>query len=435
LRNEEYVGSVVFAFLLIMIAGGFIAYFGDRLGYVMGKKRLTLFGLRPRHTATALTVIAGVVIGGVALTFLLAVNQSFRIALLNGTREFRLNLRLRHSNARLAALANANQLAAISAQKSAAAALLQTQIARTGLSNAQQTLVLEQKKTLKVQAQLALKQVDLARLTVALSDEHRDLAAVKGEIELADSDRQRALNIAFQYLVHRRSGSLIYRNLGEVGRTVIPASELQGQIRLDLVRFLNRLSVSATSKGAATGANGRSVVVASIKIPDPVNLATNGFVGENGSLDALAASIHSFGSGSVVVVASALGNSFDNNQVIIVLRPYANVIAIRAGTQIAQIIISSSSGTVDDIASQFQRFLVTDVRPAAKEAGVIPVRNPQTGAEELGDVTLDQIYQIVNQVREVNGPALITASAANDIYSADQLKLVFFVKAASPSDH
>ena len=91
-------GSVVFAFFLIMIAGGSIAYFGDRLGYAMGKKRVSLFGLRPRHTATVLTVTAGVIIGGLALAFLVGVNRAFREALFSGEAEIRLNLHLMRNN-------------------------------------------------------------------------------------------------------------------------------------------------------------------------------------------------------------------------------------------------------------------------------------------------------------------------------------------------
>jgi len=37
--------------LVLAVVGGVIAVIGDRLGTRIGKKKLTLFGLRPRHTA------------------------------------------------------------------------------------------------------------------------------------------------------------------------------------------------------------------------------------------------------------------------------------------------------------------------------------------------------------------------------------------------
>ena len=42
--------------------GGLIAYLGDWLGRKMGKKRLRIGGLRPRHTATFFTVLMGMLI-------------------------------------------------------------------------------------------------------------------------------------------------------------------------------------------------------------------------------------------------------------------------------------------------------------------------------------------------------------------------------------
>jgi hypothetical protein len=234
-------------------------------------------------------------------------------------------------------------------------------------------------------------------------------------------------------VMHRRGAELIYRNQGELGRAVISSSESASDIRSDLVQFLNRLSISASAIGARTGANGRAVVITTIELLDQKAQNSGDFVNEDGSLDALSQSIHSYGSGSVVVIASALGNSFEGDQVIIMLRPYADTLAIRSGTIIASTVVDGSSSTVDSIAGMLQRFLVTQVRPAAKRAGVIPVKNPQTGAVELGEVTLQQLYEAVSQIRQITGPAVVTASVAADVYSADQLKLVLTVKPGTAS--
>ncbi len=52
------VGIVVFITLL----AGAIAYVGDRVGHQVGRKRLTLFGIRPRYTSTIIAVGTGMVI-------------------------------------------------------------------------------------------------------------------------------------------------------------------------------------------------------------------------------------------------------------------------------------------------------------------------------------------------------------------------------------
>lgn len=46
----------------IMCFAGFVAYIGDRVGHQIGRRRLTLFGLRPRYTSTIIAVATGMVI-------------------------------------------------------------------------------------------------------------------------------------------------------------------------------------------------------------------------------------------------------------------------------------------------------------------------------------------------------------------------------------
>jgi Protein of unknown function (DUF3084) len=48
--------------LLIMIVAGAIAYVGDRVGHQVGRRRLTLFGIRPRYTSTIVAIGTGMLI-------------------------------------------------------------------------------------------------------------------------------------------------------------------------------------------------------------------------------------------------------------------------------------------------------------------------------------------------------------------------------------
>ena len=53
--------------LVLAIMGGAIAFIGDKLGSKIGKKRLSIFGLRPYHTSVLMTVITGILIAAVTL--------------------------------------------------------------------------------------------------------------------------------------------------------------------------------------------------------------------------------------------------------------------------------------------------------------------------------------------------------------------------------
>ncbi len=71
----------IFIFLILIIMGGLIAFLGDRIGSKVGKKRLTLFGLRPKYTSIIVTIISGVMISFTTIAVLAVVNENVRVAL------------------------------------------------------------------------------------------------------------------------------------------------------------------------------------------------------------------------------------------------------------------------------------------------------------------------------------------------------------------
>ena len=66
---------------LLVILGGVVAYVGDRIGMKIGRKRLSIFGLRPRYTSIIITIITGVMISAVTLGIMTLVSQDVRTAL------------------------------------------------------------------------------------------------------------------------------------------------------------------------------------------------------------------------------------------------------------------------------------------------------------------------------------------------------------------
>ena len=64
--------------LAVLILGGVIATLGDRIGMRVGKARLSLFNLRPRQTATVVSILTGAVISASTLGLLFGVSQQLR---------------------------------------------------------------------------------------------------------------------------------------------------------------------------------------------------------------------------------------------------------------------------------------------------------------------------------------------------------------------
>ena len=69
--------------ILLIILSGLIAYLGDQIGMKVGKKRISIFGLRPKYSSIIITVITGILIAGLSIAILLTVYGSLREAIFN----------------------------------------------------------------------------------------------------------------------------------------------------------------------------------------------------------------------------------------------------------------------------------------------------------------------------------------------------------------
>ncbi|HVN69697.1 MAG TPA: DUF3084 domain-containing protein [Candidatus Binatia bacterium] len=75
------VGNVIF----VMAIAGAVAYVGDRVGHQVGRRRLTLFGIRPRYTSTIVAIATGMVIALAVTLIAIFASQQVKTAF------FRLN--------------------------------------------------------------------------------------------------------------------------------------------------------------------------------------------------------------------------------------------------------------------------------------------------------------------------------------------------------
>ena len=66
---------------IIAIMGGLIAYMGDKLGTKVGKRKMSLFGLRPKHTSIIVTIVTGLLVAATTVGVLTITSQSVRTAL------------------------------------------------------------------------------------------------------------------------------------------------------------------------------------------------------------------------------------------------------------------------------------------------------------------------------------------------------------------
>src|SRR3989339_732677 len=74
-------GFAIQVILVLILLSGLIAFVGNRIGRFFGKRRLSLFNLRPRHTATIFTIGSGILITLLTFTTLFFMSRDVRIAL------------------------------------------------------------------------------------------------------------------------------------------------------------------------------------------------------------------------------------------------------------------------------------------------------------------------------------------------------------------
>ena len=177
-------------FVLLIPLAGFIAWAGDRIGHKTGKRRQSLFGLRPRHTAMVFTIGSGMAIVLVSFGLFYALSESFRVVVRDGAQLYQHNRDLKAENLRQAQLLTLTRQTAKTAQEETATYYSQRQEAEKSLKTTVEELQEAERKRGEAE-----KSASEARNNFDLAAKGRDKA--QKELSLAQSaltEVQRGLN-------------------------------------------------------------------------------------------------------------------------------------------------------------------------------------------------------------------------------------------------
>ncbi len=176
----------VLVFFGMVVLGGFLSYFGDLQGRRLGKKRVRIFGLRPKHTAILITSITGSFIVALSVGSLLLVVQPVREVVLKGEYAIR---EIRNLENRQKEIENRLQLAqtlAITAEKQNASVRTKLNHVRNSLTSSQTHLAALQtdlQKGKNAVLKLEAQRVQLITQNLALSHQNTRLATLNGELD------------------------------------------------------------------------------------------------------------------------------------------------------------------------------------------------------------------------------------------------------------
>lgn len=375
--------------LTLAVVGGVIAYIGDRLGMSIGRKKLTLFGLRPKHTSILVTIVTGVFIASASIGVLTIASQDVRTALFR-MKEIQNELQvIQTSYDEMRQQRDTAQQELLEAEERTAEALAsyenvilelrkaeeQVELQRASISQNEETIAEMEENIDRLQAEAAALQQDISKLLAVYADleeKYDEVYTAFGQI--------RGSNIAF--------------NASEVIlTTVIPQGLGRTEIREALEEFLAQVDKVAYARSArqATGPY-RAIYLR----PNVLDFAVE---------DLLLA--HN----DVIVRAVSESNTIPGVPVVVYLESYANQMVFPKGTVLAEASWDPDDGTeIDRLILQ----MLNQANGYAIEVGMA-MSDDRVAVQLPGNAFLDAIFAS----RSIAEPVTVQLVVGEDTWRTD----------------
>ena len=378
--------------LVLMVMGGLIAFLGDKIGTKVGKKRLTMFGFRPKYTSIIVTIISGTLISFFTVAVMAVVNENIRVAL------FGLNKLKGEMNELNREIADKNK------QLDEGKMLLAR---RTDEYNKMNERAIGMSKELdQVESQRASMENRLSSVQKAYDKAQTDVNVSAAEIDKLEKTRNE-LNGNIKKLNHERAslmnniasireGTMVYRTGQVVGTGIIGAGLSRTQASAALDALLNHVNTDLRTRMNVKDKN-----------------ATVMRVSQN-TFEEVASELVNSKSDKVVRIVSA-GNIMVGEPVVVDFAIYDNRKIFNSGA----VILSAPLSSYDKGANNQGRILMFlyDVNRLARDKGVL--FDPLTG--NIGQLNAQELTDVIRQVNEYGGNCILTAVAKGDIYTEGPL--------------
>ena len=401
--------------LVLAIMGGIIAYLGDKIGSRVGKKKIKLFGLRPKYSSILITIITGISISAVTLGVMSILSQTVRIALF-GMYQLQLQkAELEQQRDRL--LEQARNLGIEMEEKNSLLAeneaLLRHQ--EDQLSEANDRIRMTQLDLEQTQAarddmsrQLTIVQVardEMMARNEQLNTENDELEKMQAHMTETIGKLDERIKLLNDKMTDIREGQVLFR-VGEVlSSTVIMSGQSDTATQEALGELLTKTNDSIRNH---LGIQDGSAVLLYVSKDE---------------LEETIASLHSMPKGSKLIRITAAGNIILGEPALVHVQIYDNNLIYHKGEVVAELTLRASD--VDGSAEyEVFRFL-HEVNQQAVKQGLLP--DPLTG--NVGSLTATQIFDTMQRIKAYNsGEIILRAVTRNDIYTAGPLDIDIMVR-------
>lgn len=354
--------------LTLATVGGVIAYIGDRIGMNVGRKKLTLFGLRPKHTSILVTIVTGVFIASASIGVLSIASQDVRTALFR-MKEIQSELRiLQTSFAEMRGQRDTAQHELREAQARVDEAVTSYDQVITALAEAE-TEVNKQKQYIEENEET------IAQMLAEVGSLQQQASVLEDEVDVL---LERTTQLRQDYeLVSTAFGQIRNANIAfnaseVISTTVIKRGLTRSEIRLALEEFVKEVDTVAYNRSARVQEEDEYQAI--YLQPGVLDFAVE---------DVLLTP------GDVIVRAVSESNTIPGVPVVVYLENYPDQMVFSQGTVLASGIWDPKGGVeIDRMILQ----ILSDANAAALDAGV--ALSKERGAAVLlpGDDFLEAIF-------------------------------------------
>ena len=365
----------------LILGSAALAVLGDVLGFKYGKQRISVFGLRPRYTSRLITAVTGAIISIVILTVLSLFSQDVRTALFS----------MQYIQQQLMDLRVQLQ----SSQSNADQAMEDLSLARSSLADQQGLL-----QTTTVSLDLA--RFDLESLRndkLVLENEKNELGAEVASMREESEELKRALSSM------RSEAIAIHANVLLAQQAVLPNSSA-AQVSEDLQALsknVRRSVLSGLSEKLSQGMRDLTIAFDPDEEAEVVERLTN--FPERSYVRAL--STENVALGEPVRVRLEMGTSY---------RIYT------AGEPVYRKLIHAQRPDFD--AEEALHLFLRELKLKAIRDGVLP--DPATNS--VGTVEGVTFFDIVESLKDVRSPVIVSALASYDIYTEGPVDIRFVLE-------
>ena len=388
---------------LLAVMGGIIAFIADKLGSKIGKKKLSVFGLRPHDTSVLLTVLSGVLISLFSVGILAVSSESARTALF-GMEKLQKEL-FRLTAEKSTAEEEYNKAMNSLQEKNAAITELDNKIQKVNADKvaAEENLIAANNSLNAVRGQYEVTQGAL----VNAKNEVQSLTEARNKLNEEIKDLKQETKALEQGLAVMRGGQMMYGS-GEVVFVGVLQGGRSEEENLKQMKWL--------FESANTSAMNRIGL-------DPGSKASLVWVPEEESVRLLR--ILDKAKGNVLVRMRSLANTVIGQPVLCAMEVIPNRLIFKNGEKIHQKVIDVNEKEMTPDKS-FMTFL-QEINERSVKAGVLP--DPMSG--KVGNLSAVTMIDTVTKMQRMGGKILLTAYADGNITTAGPVQLRLHIARAA----